>query len=216
MKLEHDSGIRAEESRVNGQLTFEVVVHDDLLLTPHTQLFKGAVFALTPAGDIEAVGADMQVRGGIADFFLEDFLGFRLHETPAVATERFLDAAERWIASVPDPEKQARYEIALLAQLQGAQASVSVPTFADVNIDLDDHRSFREALREQGVGWSMFRKDTSGVESRIKRVAYAFQSGIKIVGKREAVEQHVEVQTRPNRMPRVVVQDELLRVHSHG
>lgn len=216
MKLEHDSGIRAEEARVDGQLTFEVVVHDDLLLTPHTQLFKGAVFARDPKGDIEALGADMQVGGGIAAFFLEDFLGFRLHETPAVATERFLDASERWLAQLPDPEKQARYEIALLAQLQSAQASVSVPNFADNNIDADDYQSYRQFVTGQGVRWSTLRKDVSGIESRIKRVAYAFESGIKIVGRREAVEQHVAVETLDEGRARVVVEDELTRVHSHG
>jgi hypothetical protein len=105
LKIEHDSGIRAEETRIDGQLTFEVVVHDDLLLTPNTQLFKGAVFA-RQGQKLEALAADMQVRGGVADFFLADFLGFRQHETAAVLTERFLDISERWIADIPDPRSR--------------------------------------------------------------------------------------------------------------
>lgn len=215
LKIEHDSGIRAEERRIGGQLTFEVVVHDDLLLTPHTQLFKGAVFALDGA-EIEALGADMQVRGGMADFFLEDFLGFRLHETAAVTTGRFLDIGERWIGQLADPEKQARYEVALLAQLQSAVRSVNVPQFAEMNIDVADHQSFQDAVRGGGLRWSTFRKDTSRVESRIKRVAYTFASGIKIVGRPEAMDSHVDVENLAGSRARVTVEDELNRVSSHG
>lgn len=215
LKIEHDSGIRAEERRIGGQLTFEVVVHDDLLLTPHTQLFKGAVFALDN-GEFEALGADMQVRGGMADFFLEDFLGFRLHETPAVTTEHFLDIGERWIGQLADPEKQARYEVALLAQLQSAQRSVNVPQFAEMNIDEADHQSFKDAVGVGGMRWATFRKDTSGIESRIKRVAYTFASGIKIVGRPEAMDDHVDVENLAGNRARVTVEDELNRVSSHG
>jgi len=214
MKLEHDSGIRAEERRIGGQLTFEVVVHDDLLLTPHTQLFKGAVFL--PAEDgVEALGADLQVPG-IADFFLEDFLGFRLVETAAVTTERLLDAGERWIAGLPDPEKQARYEIALLAQLQSAQRRMNLPAFAQASIDVNDRQGFREAVQAGGVRWGTFQMDTTAVESRIKRVAYSFASGIKLVGKRDAMEAHVRVERAGESRARVTVEDELDRVHSHG
>jgi hypothetical protein len=215
LKIEHDSGIRAEETRIDGQLTFEVVVHDDLLLTPHTQLFKGAVFAVEDS-QVESLAADMQVRGGIADFFLENFLGCRLRETSAVTTERFLDTTERWIAQLTDPEKQARYEVALLAQLQSAQQSVSVPQFAENAIDIDDHQSFRDAVQVGGLRWGTFRKDTSGIKSRIKRVAYNFASGIKIVGHPDAVEQHVAVENLEGIRARVTVEDDLNRVSSHG
>jgi hypothetical protein len=215
LKIEHDSGIRAEETHIDGQLTFEVVVHDDLLLTPHTQLFKGAVFARA-GQEIEALAADMQVRGGVADFFLTDFLGFRLHETAAVVTERFLDVSERWLAAIPDAEKQARYEVAVLAQLQSAQRSVNVPQFADMNIDERDHQSFRDAVRDGGLRWSSFAKDTTSIENRIKRVAYNFASGIKIVGRPDAVDQHVAVENLPNRRARVTVEDELTRIKSSG
>jgi hypothetical protein len=215
LKIEHDSGIRAEETRINGQLTFEVVVHDDLLLTPNTQLFKGAVFARAD-GEIEALAADLQVRGGVADFFLGDFLGFRMHETAAVLTERFLDVSESWIAGIPDPEKQARYEVAVLAQLQSAARSINVPQFADMNIDEDDHQSFRQAVRSGGLRWSTVAKDTAAIGGRIKRVAYNFASGIKIVGRPDAVNAHVQVENLEDRRARVTVEDELKQIRGGG
>ncbi len=215
LKIEHDSGIRAEETHINGQLTFEVVVHDDLLLTPNTQLFKGAVFARSD-DELEALAADLQVRGGVADFFLSEFLGFRMHETSAVLTERFLTVSEAWIAGIPDAEKQARYEVAVLAQLQSAARSVNVPQFADMNIDEDDHQSFRDAIRGGGLRWTTLAKDTTAIQGRIKRVAYNFASGIKIVGRPEAVEEHIQVENLEDRRARVTVEDELKQIKGGG
>lgn len=66
LKLEHERGVTAEERELaNGQFMFELVVHDDLMLTERTVLFKCAVFKPNNDNDwrLEGVAADLQVRG---------------------------------------------------------------------------------------------------------------------------------------------------------
>jgi hypothetical protein len=85
-----------------------------------------------------------------------------------------------------------------------------------MNIDANDHQRFREAIHGGGLRWSTIAKDITPIEGRIKRVAYNFASGIKIVGRPEAVDAHVEVKNLQDRQARVTVVDELKQVRSSG
>lgn len=217
LKLEHEPGVRAEERRLDdGSLVFEVVLHEDLLLTPKTLLFKSAVFAVDGDGGLEAVAADMQTTGSIADFFLVNFLGCRLVVNPAVATERFYTASENWINGIDDAEKRARYEIALLAEMHSGEASINPDHFARTTFSVDEHQPYKETIQAVGLHWRPFRKDISDIESRIKRVSYGFRSGIKLVGAPEAVQEHVTIESLAGVNSRVTVEDEITKVKGSG
>jgi hypothetical protein len=217
LKLEHEAGVRAEEVHLDdGSLTFRVVLHEDLLLTPKTLLFKAAVFA-GDDGSFEALAADMQTTGGIADFFLARFLGCRLLENPSVTTERFFYTSEQWIGQLPDAEKRARYEIALLAEMHSGQQTIDPNAFARRALAVDEHQPYKETLQAAGLRFTQFPKDTSSIESRIRRIAYDFASGIKVVGRPEAMREHVEVEEGDDGSGSVVtITDELTRVHASG
>jgi hypothetical protein len=216
LKLEHERGIRAEETRENGQLSFLIHVHDDLMLTDKTVLFKAAAFARKKDGSLVGIAADLQGQGGIAHFFLSKFLGCRLTQLPSVLTERFLEASEAWINSVPDPERLARYEIALVAHLQSSDQAVSPDRFARSSLNVDDHQPYKEAIVARGVPWVPFTKDTSAIANRLKRVAYNFQSGIKLIATPEVMDERVSIEQVSERRSRVTFEDELRKVHSRA
>lgn len=112
LKLEHEKGVQAEQSRdADGQIVFRVILHDDLLLTEKTAVFKSAVFRRRSDADATMVAeaSDLQNQRDLAGFFLAEFLGCRLVDDPPEATRKYFDAAETFVnAAVSDPEKRAR------------------------------------------------------------------------------------------------------------
>jgi hypothetical protein len=218
LKLEHERGVTAEERQLeSGQLMFELVVHNDLMLTERTVLFKCAVLAPASTTDwmLEGVAADLQVRG-LADFFLIKFLGCKLVQQPNVVTENFLTASESWISSIDDAEKKTRYEIQLLAHLNSTQTTIDPRGFAQSAMPAAEQDAYLNFLRERGVPRQRFRKDLDRVRGRIKRVAYEYSSGIKLLARPEAMEQHVTVEERTNRPTRTIIEDHLARTHGAG
>jgi hypothetical protein len=217
LKLEHERGVRAEEEQVKGGRRFRVVLHRDLLLTQKTVVFKGAVFRMKSAKSttLTGMGSDLQVVGHMAAFFLTRFLGCRLLDEPGVSTERYFDAAEQWIASVPDAERKARYEIALLAQMHADTKTIDPDKFARETLTVDEHQPFIAHLGGQGVAATPFPKDTSQIDTRIKRLAYVFNSGLRLIGPPEAVEEHVTVKERSSGT-RVTIDDGIADIRTRS
>jgi hypothetical protein len=220
LKLEHEKGVQAEEEREGGKLVFRVVLHEDLMLTRKTAVFKAAVFQFD-SGDspqLQAVASDLQVERRLADFFLTDFLGCRLIENPAVRTEHFFEVTESFIRTVEDPERKARYEMGLLTLMHSqARKTVDPVAFAEETMDTDDQQPFYEHLRQEEVAEQRFPKDTAEIKGRIKRMAFDFESGIKVMGKPEAIDEHVTVGSeRDDGKVEVIVADRLTTVHGRG
>lgn len=220
LKLEHEKGVQAEEEYEGGKLVFKVVLHEDLMLTRKTAVFKAAVFQLDASEppQLQAVASDLQVERRLAGFFLTDFLGCRMTESPAVRTEHFFEATEGFIAKVQDPERKARYEMGLLTLMHSqARKTVDPVGFAEETLDIDDQQPFYAHLREAEVGEQRFPKDTSEIKGRIKRMAFDFESGIKLMGKPEAIDEHVTVESqRDDGQVEVTVADRLSTVRGRG
>jgi len=212
LKLEHERGVQAEEEHNDaGQLVFRVILHDDLLLTEKTAVFKGAIFRRRSARDatLVAEASDLQNKRELAGFFLTEFLGCRLVDDPPEATRKYLDAAERFLnTQVEDPEMHARYEGALLAQMNSAVTTIDPDRFARDHLDAAEHQPFLDHLKAAGAPTKPFPKDTGRVASRLKRVAYRFDSGIKLAGTPEAMDEHVEI-AKSTYGTRVTVTDEI-------
>lgn len=219
LKLEHERGITAEERELaNGQFMFELVVHDDLMLTERTVLFKCAVFK--PNNDtewrLEGVAADLQVRG-VAAFFLTKFLGCRLVEQPSVLTEKFLTASETWIAAIDDPEKKTSCEIQLLAHLNNNQLpNVDPRGYAQSTLTAAEQDDYLNFLAEHGVPRRRFPKDIEAIKGRIKRVAYEYASGIKLIARPQAMEDHVSFEQPQGGRTRTIIDDDLTKTHGAG
>ncbi|MDP1711657.1 MAG: nucleoid-associated protein [Candidatus Nanopelagicaceae bacterium] len=59
LKLEHENGVQAEESHdANGNFVFKVILHNDLLLTDNTAVFKAVVLRQMSGVEISAVAQE--------------------------------------------------------------------------------------------------------------------------------------------------------------
>jgi hypothetical protein len=219
LKLEHESGVTAEERQLDtGQFMFELVVHTDLMLTERTVLFKCAVFrpADTTSRALDGVAADLQVRG-VANFFLSKFLGCRLVQQPSVLTEEFLSATEAWIATVDDPEKKTRYEIQLLAHLNNNRLhDVDPRGYAQSALTAREQDDYMGFLQSRDAPRRRFPKDIEAIRGRIKRVAHEYESGIKLVAPPQAMTDHVRFEAQESGRTHTIIDDELTKTHAAG
>jgi 37-kD nucleoid-associated bacterial protein len=187
------------------------------LLTQKTLVFKGALarHRSSTTTTLSAMASDLQVERHVASFFLEDFLGCELVDSAPVATEKFFDAAEKWVETLDDPEKQHRYEVALLATMHSADRTVDPVQFANNSLSADEHQSFIDHLTQDGVRTARFPKDTSNIDGRIKRLAYNFESGIRLVGTPDAMDEHVRIVTE-DQQDQVIVEDQIKAIRARG
>ena len=181
LKLEKEEGARASSAKVEGKTTYSVEYMRDLFLTGRTRVFKVAVFALNDDGTLVGWVSDPQSKGTeVADFFLETFLECALANDPKVATRHFHAEVEKFInEKIVDPEKKARYETAVIAELNRKDAEVRLRSFAESNLDVEDRNAFTSAMQGAGVE-STFVKDVHLIKSRIRRMQYEFEAGVKV------------------------------------
>lgn len=220
LKLEHERGVQAEEDTdAHGQLVFRVILHDDLLLTDRTAVFKGAVLRHVSSTDTDLVAeaSDLQNERDLAGFFLHRFLGCKLVDDPPEATRKYFEAAEEFVnVKVTDPEKRARYEGALLAQLNSSVPTINPDRFARENLEAAEHQPFLDHLRLRSASTTSFAKDVARIKGRIKRVAYGFESGIKLVGQPQAMSDHVDIDTDEDRGTKVTITDQIAHMKGSG
>lgn len=217
LKLEKEEGARAATTEVEGKTTYSVQYMRDLFLTGRTRVFKVAVFALEGDGSLVGWVCDPQSKGTeVADFFLETFLECELTNDPKVATRQFHAEAEKFINDhIDDPEKKARYETAIIAELNRYDAEVRLRPFAEGNLDVEDRSAFVQAMRDAGVAPS-FVKDVDLIRSRIRRMQYEFEAGVKVSYPADTPEGVVTVAGRGDGRTELQVVDELKNLHSRA
>lgn len=173
-KLEHEEGLRVEQTvNIAGKRTFKAEFLDDLVLGDNTQIFKVAALVLdgTVAGGIRGYLVDSQQAGQhLASYFVERVLGCRPAEQANVLTERFYKSAEKFFGKLSDPERQARYEIALLAEMQKPTSTFNPRTFARTHLDEDDRDSFLAAVGNANVPLRTIDKDVGLISTSIRRL----------------------------------------------
>jgi hypothetical protein len=191
-KIEHQEGVRAQLTKLpSGEYTFGVELVRDLLLTTGSRVFKVALFV---GEDIEhdllnGILVDRQMSGSsVAQFFLTSFLGCRLTERPDILTQRFYDAAQSYINSVPDPEKRGRYEVALLSELQSQKNTISSTDFAAGHLDAADRDEFMHALQGSSLPPRTFDKDSNLIKRKISKIRFDTEAGVMVLAPTEAID----------------------------
>ncbi len=217
LKLEKEEGVRLSQTTHQGKLTFDVSYIRDLILTRKTKLFKVGYFAPGEDGDPEGTVCDEQrgymPRIEIAGFFLTTFLGCRLLEDPRVTTKHFFMAAQDFFnEQLQDPAERTEALTHLLSEITSQRARINVRQFARDYLPASQRQPFVDYLKSVGITSETIRKDISLIESQTKKMALEFESGVAVVGNRDAFAEHVTVTQSRDGAARVVVTDKLKRV----
>lgn len=182
-KMEHQEGMRVEQTKnAQGLRTYKAEHLKDLILGDGTRVFKLGLFSASGQDLLDGHVVDDQQRfGGVADYFIE-FLGCRFRQKPDVVTERFFKTAQKFISnrSQGDPEKNATYEIALLAEMQSSSTAIQPEQFAADHLEEDDQDLFLQNLHDAGVPTNSFRKDNTLVKSKIRRMRITTDRGADV------------------------------------
>lgn len=220
LKLEHEEGIRVVELSDKGVRTFNLEYLNTLVLTRRTRVFKVGLFvAFKP---IYARVSDEQFgRGanrGVADFNLHDFLGCRFAEAPEVQTDHFLRSTQKFInEDVSDPEKRARYEQAVLAELNSKDDGIRPRQFAQKHIDTATERhQFMGRVQEAGLPSDLIPKSLALIASTIKRIQLSFDNGTTINAHPELIGREIKLTGLDDGRTRVEMEDVLKRIKPRG
>jgi hypothetical protein len=219
LKLEREEGLRLRIRQEQGQAIVDLQFLRDLTLTDKTRIFKTSILQLEnvdePVTMFGRVSDDQRGKFegvGVATFFLATFLGCMLRTNPEKATRDFVAATEEFInTDVASAEKQARYQVALLAKMQDQSLDVRPRDFANANLDPHDQPQFLERVAALGLDPnSPFEKNLSLVKA--ERFRIVFEHGMTLVGRPEDVEQQrLTVPDQPER-DGVVIKDAIRRL----
>lgn len=189
-KVELERGVQAKPTQgADGSFTYDMTVLDDLVFGQTSRIYKVGLFGpLEDEGALLAgVAIDRQASGpDLAGFFLHAYLGCQYTQRPEVLTQSFMNDTQEWINStIADPEKKARYELALLSEMQSQASEISPRDFATRSIDSEDRDAFiSSVVAAQAV--PRFPKDVSLV--KIRRVKIETASGVMILADADQVQ----------------------------
>lgn len=217
LKLEREEGVRFQVHEVNGHRTVDLQFLRDLTLTNKTKVFKTSLFVGDPShlDAVQGLVSDDQrgqVEGrGVADFYLNTFLGCRLRTNPAQATLEFVRAAEEFFnKSITNPEKKGQYQVALLSTMQDQQLDVTPEVFAETHLDSADRPDFLNQVQLHGLApGAAFEKDTSLV--KIRGFKMTFENGMVLVGSTDDLRERVDIRGQ-NQQPGVNIRDSVMEL----
>jgi hypothetical protein len=213
VKLERERGVRFVLSERDGRQVLELL--RNLTLTDKTKVFKTALLTSPPGGGATAVTGRVSddQRGRteglpVAHFFLSTFLGCQPKVKAAKATLDFVKTAnDSFNQDVTSPEKQGRYQVALVAAMQAQTAELRPRTFATENLEPVDRPAFLARMQKAGIDPnSAFPKDLSLV--KVERFKLTFESGMVLVGDVADFREKVE-------LPTATAGDQPIQVHDH-
>lgn len=193
MKLEREDAVRVSQVQQDGHPTFDVEYLRDLMLGKNTRVFKASLFA-QDEGALEGLVSDAQrsdTKIEVANFFLHRFLGCRLRTAPDVATKAFFAASQEFINTLDDPEKQARYEIALIAAMNTPGTTMTAGSIVN-QLETHDRQPFRNFLRDHEAPTGRFDKDTRLIAAQLRQMVFGFrESRLRLSGPPEDVQRFV-------------------------
>lgn len=190
-KIEHQAAIRIEtQTNAAGHQVFRLERLKDLVFGDGARVYKVAVFsrAASSTGQLSGDLADVQNRGGLANYFLSSFLGMKLREEPAVLTEQFLT---RMTSAINDsslsPEDKLNVQSALVSQLASNTSQVSGHAFIRDHVPSGHQSELSHLASTAKVPMSQFPKDTGQVATRLRRLRLDYSDDIVVIAPPEAV-----------------------------
>jgi len=219
LKLEKEAAVRVQQVRLQGRLTFNMQHLRDLMLGERTKVFKVGLF-LQEGSTIETIkGAVSDKQRGyeptieIADFFLKRFLGCKLREAPDISTKRFFETSEEFInGEIQNPETRARYQIALLSELNSELGYIDPRRFARDHLQIDDRQNYIRYLEVEGLAAQRFEKDTALIKPHLRRMEILFQGGIALIASPEQYEEYIHMEPAAEGRTKVEIEDKIKEI----
>jgi hypothetical protein len=194
MKLEREDALHLRHAAPKGKRTFGMNYLRDLMLGKNTKVFKAALFTFSN-GKLDGIVSDNQKSDPskeVADFFLHRFLGAQLKTAPDVATKSLFVATQGFINTLPNPEKQARYEIALLATMNSPTKSLKFGAIGS-QFDTQDRKPYEQYLIQADAPTGSFDKDTRLIAAQLKQLVFGFKkTRLRLSGPYEEVQKVVK------------------------
>lgn len=220
IKIEREEGGRLEpDTTKDGKRTYSTIFLNDLILTEGTKIFKNALFIRTGTGqdEFDAAVCDNQTRVGgeieVAQFFLGKFLGCKLIEQPQVTTKRYFEVVSDFInEEVADPEQKYECYNHLFSQLTSQAETVNPKKFKSDCLPLELRGKFAEYLKERQIPVNSFPRDTSLINSQLKRKLIHTKSDIMVSIPSKKAEDHISVKNLEGAMVKVEIVDELKKL----
>ena len=218
LKVEREEGVRLRQQTIhNGLLTFDVEHIRDLMLTQKTKLFKIVLFYQT-TDLIKGILCDKQIgysRNGVADFFLNDFLGCMLTEEPQILTKKFFDRTQSYINErIISPEKKGEIMGHLLSELTSHDTNLNPNEFARRYLPIDQRDEYLSFISDGNIAYGNFPKDVLLIAEKLKRIQYNFTSGITVYGTKDALDSKSKMQDMKDGEMKIEIIDTLKQVKS--
>lgn len=214
-KLEKTQGVDIKEDTVDGKVRLSIGHVPNLMLTDTTRIFKIALFIATRSGGVLGCVCDSQASAyathQVADFFLAKYLSCALKERPDLSTQKFFLAAQSFINGLDDPERQAEYQIGLLAELNSQEKEVKPQDFAARVMIKKHQQPFIEAVKKNGLQTSSIKKDVKLIAPKLKRTRFLFEHDMTLIGTPESIQQHVDIGKDETGATQVTITDEIER-----
>ncbi|MFE1852143.1 nucleoid-associated protein [Streptomyces sp. NPDC059489] len=192
VKLEHETGMQANEIVAGGLRTFDMQFLANLLFTEKSKVYKVALFSKEGLADsgLHGWAADPQKSGkDVARFFLEKFLGCRHQNDPRELTRRFHDVAMDWVNSrFTHSDVRVDYVMAIMVELQNSASTLDPATFIETHLKEPHHDDFAEFLEENDVPVRTFEKNTEFISNRLQKMRVDLSNGAFLVAPLEAVQ----------------------------
>lgn len=219
LKVEREEGVQIQrETTIDGYKHFRLDHIQNLIFTDKTKLFKIVLFYKEERNTM-GILSDQQMgyNNGkdVANYFLNDFLGCKLTKEPSVQTKKFFEITQEYInESNMNSEEKDRVITHLVSALTNNSNTINPRYFAENCLKPQYADTYIDLLKEKEVDSYSFVKDISLISNRLKHSEYIFQSGIKVMGLKEEIQNHLFLSSLGNGMTKVEIVDLLEKVSS--
>ncbi|GAB2460574.1 hypothetical protein HD599_001175 [Conyzicola lurida] len=189
-KVEHQDAMRIEaQVNENGERIFSIERLKELVFGDAARIYKIAILskAASAAGLVSGEVVDDQ-NSGFAAYFLGKFMGMKLREEPAVLTQHFL---ERMTTAINKSSlvSEARLDLqsALVAEVASNARQLDPQSFIQNHVPQGAQSEIAAIAADLHVPLVVFPKDTTRVQSQLKRLRLDLSNDIHVIAPPEAV-----------------------------
>lgn len=199
IKLEMDSGAQLVLNEKTK--SFDINTIQDLMLTKKTRVYKIALLLEKSLQGVkyDVIVADNQIdmkaKKEIKSWFISDFLGCMPYKDPKIVTQNFYNYTKTYIDTIEDDIKRAKYHQDLNSYLTKNSDFLNPQEFADDYLSTTKEKNnYKDYLTGKGFSFSIFSKDLSQIENKIRKMTIEFANGIILTSKNGKIDDKIKLE----------------------